>query len=389
MEFAWNPTQQLLKQTARELLGATCDLPTVRRIAETPGRWDPGLWAGLAETGFLGLLVPEEWGGSGGTTVDLAAVLEEVGRALLPGPFLETALVAAALARGGSRAQQERWLPRLAAGELVATVAWLEDAGAYDPAALRTQATGGPDGYRLDGRKCLVPYGDRAGLLLCPARGPDGVGLYLVEAEAEAAEALTAGAEPTLDLTCQLATVTLAAAPAEPLGEPGAGEALLQRVWALAAAGLAAEMTGGAERALELAVDYARERVQFDRPIGSFQAIKHRCADMLMLTENARSAAQYAAWALAADEPGAEVACAVAKAYAGEAYLKTVAGAIQVHGGIGFTWEHPLHLYYRRAHRCAVQYGDANYHYAALAQQLAGDAGVQVPRATSPDRAAN
>jgi alkylation response protein AidB-like acyl-CoA dehydrogenase len=303
--------------------------------------------------------------------VELGIAFEEMGRVLLCAPFFSTVgLAAQALLAAGDDQAKREYLPRIADGSLLATVAVTEEDGRWDLSAVRTSAadsSGEPGAFLLDGTKMFVVDGHIAQVLLVVARTDSGLGLFAVDASAEG---VVRTPLPTLDMTRKLARVELKGVPARPVSGPGDATAALSRALDLALAALTAEQVGGAQRCLDMAVDYAKIRMQFGRPIGSFQAIKHKCAEMLIEVESAKSAAYHAAGSAAAatsDELG--VAAAIAKAYCSEAYFHVAAETIQVHGGIGFTWEHDAHLYFRRAKSSQLFLGDEHYHrerFAAL-----------------------
>jgi alkylation response protein AidB-like acyl-CoA dehydrogenase len=326
---------------------------------------DPALWSRLADTGLLGLAIPEEYGGSGFGWVEMGVVAEETGRALACPALLSSAVLAtAALLYCADEASRKELLPSLAAGSLTATLAFTEDPGSWDP--VRVESSASPDGDRwlLDGHKSYVLDGHTAHLVLVvAATGPDEVGLFAVDSEAPG---LTRDPLPTLDLTRKQARLEFVGTPAQLIGADAANG--LSRAMDVAAAMLAAEQLGGAARALEQAVEYAGVRHQFGRPIGSFQAIKHICADMLVDVEFARSAASHALWAADHDAGELPIATAVAQAYCSDAYVRVAGQNIQVHGGIGFTWEHPAHLYLKRAKSSQLLFGDAVWHRAKLAE---------------------
>ena len=384
MNFAFSPEQEEFRQSLRRFLADKSPAAEVRRLMETDEGYDPQVWKQLADQlGLQGLAIPEEFGGTGATPVELGIAFEEMGRALLCAPFFSTVGLAAQalLAVGDDRAKRE-YLPRIADGSLLATVAVTEEDGRWDLAAVRTSAVadsavpgppaapaaapGGsaaPAAFLIDGTKMFVVDGHVAQLLLVVARNGDGLGLFAVDA-ADAGVVRTL--LPTLDMTRKLARVEFSGVPARLVSGPGDATAALSRALDLALVALTAEQAGGAQRCLDMAVDYAKIRMQFGRPIGSFQAIKHKCAEMLIEVESAKSAAYHAAGSTA-DELG--VAAAIAKAYCSEAFFHVAAETIQVHGGIGFTWEHDAHLYFRRAKSSQLLLGDEHYHrerFAAL-----------------------
>jgi alkylation response protein AidB-like acyl-CoA dehydrogenase len=347
VNFAFSPEQEEFRLSLRRFLADKSPAAEVRRLMETDDGYDPQVWKQLADQlGLQGLAIPEEFGGAGATPVELGIAFEEMGRALLCAPFFSTVGLAAQalLAVGDDQAKRE-YLPRIADGSLLATVAVTEPDGRWDLAAVRTSAVtdsaapGAAPAFRLDGTKMFVVDGHIAQVLLLL---------------------------PTLDMTRKLARVELSGVPARLVSGPGDATDALSRALDLALVALTAEQVGGAQRCLDMAVDYAKIRMQFGRPIGSFQAIKHKCAEMLIEVESAKSAAYHAA----GSSPGElGVAAAIAKAYCSEAYFQVAAETIQVHGGIGFTWEHDAHLYFRRAKSSQLLLGDEHYHrerFAAL-----------------------
>ncbi len=327
------------------------------------------MWAGLGRLGLPGLLVPAGYGGAGCGLPEAGLVLCELGRVLAPVPYLSSAVLAVtALLASGDEAAQADLLPRLASGGLLAAVAVCGPAGRADgtPGPPGVTASGSPGGVTLDGEALYVVDGHVAGVLLVAARDSAGTGLYRVAGDAPG---LSRAVMPAVNTTRALARLGFRAVPARPLGPPGSGTAALARVLDTAVAALAAEAVGGAEQVLDLAVSHAKQRVQFGRPIGSFQAIKHKCADMLVALEGARVALDGALAAAGADgDPG--IAALVAGLQCSAAYTHITAEAIQVLGGIGFTWEHPAHRYFRRARTSAVLFGTEAQHRAALADRL-------------------
>jgi alkylation response protein AidB-like acyl-CoA dehydrogenase len=304
--------------------------------------------------------------------VETAVVLEEMGRAVFPGPYLETVVAARGIEAGGTPAQQARWLPAIAGGDARATVALLDAELDWRPEATRTRAEPAAGGrIRLTGVKQWVPWAHVADVILVPARGPDGLSLFLVE---RGAEGLDVSPVAAMDPGMRWATVRLDAVPVADdarLGAAGGAGAILDDLFRRGAVGAAAMMLGAARRCLDMSVEYAKVREQFGQPIGSFQAIRHRCAEMLLEVENAHAATYYAAWALDADAEDGAIAASVAKAYVSEAARKVCGEAIQVHGGIGFTWEYDLHLYFKRAKALEATWGDADYHRELVVRRLA------------------
>jgi alkylation response protein AidB-like acyl-CoA dehydrogenase len=369
MDFHFTEEQEELRRTVRRFVESKSEEAVVRRLMQTDEGYDPALWKQMAEQlGLQGLIVPAESGGAGLGFVEMSIVLEEMGRALFCAPFFSSAVLGATtVALGGDDAARADLLPAIASGEKIVSVAIAEDGGGWSPADVKTRAAKKGDGWTLDGVKSYVLDGHVADFLVVAARTPEGLGLFQVAGESPG---MKRSLLPTLDLTRKLARIELSATPAHRLGSADASQAV-ERVLLFAAVALAAEQVGGAQRCLEMSTEYAKTRLQFGRPIGSFQAIKHRCADMLVEVEFAKSAAYHAAFT-AAEGPEKELATAarMAKSYCSEAYLHAAAETIQIHGGMGFTWEHPAHLYFKRAKSSAMLFGDPVYHRERLAQEI-------------------
>jgi alkylation response protein AidB-like acyl-CoA dehydrogenase len=330
----------------------------------------------MAELGWMGLIYPEPHGGAGLDMVDLAVVVEEMGRVVMPGPFFSTVLLGgSAVLEGGDDAQKGRYLKAIAAGDLKATLAVLEPSGRWNAAGIEATAVVDSGGYLLSGVKLFVPDAHVADLVMIAARtdrgqGEEGISLFAVDVPKDG---VTITPLKTMDQTRKLCEVKLdqvRVGPEALVGPRGGGWPILKRVIDRAKVALCAEMCGGAERVLEMSVEYAKVRVQFDRPIGSFQAIQHQCANMLLLVESAKSATYYAAWAVANGVPEAPLAAAMAKSYTSDAYRIVAGEGIQIHGGIGFTWEHDMHIYFKRAKGSEVTFGDATYNRELVAQLI-------------------
>ena len=374
MDFAFSEEQEMLRASAREFLAKQCPSSYVRRMMEAEDAWDPAFWARLAEMGWTGLGIPEEYGGVG-TFLDLVVVLEEAGRALLPGPFFSTmGLAVPTLLEAGGEAHKKEVLSAIAAGDARATVALTEPSGRWDADGVTLAASRSGDGWRLDGVKLFVPDAAIADHTIVAARtrgdGEAGVTLFLVSGRPSG---MTVRALKTLDMTRRWYEVRFEGVELPESAVVGAvdqGWAPLRRALDWAAAGLCAEMVGGAQHVLDTSVEYAKTRQQFGKPIGIYQAVSHKLADMLLETESARSATYYAAWAVDADAPDRTLAASMAKAYTSDAYRRAAGNGIQVHGGIGFTWEHDMHLYFKRAKASEVTLGDATYHRELVAQAL-------------------
>ena len=300
--------------------------------------------------------------------VEQVIVLEELGAALYGGPYLASGVLAVtALLASPDEGARRDLLPGIASGEVIATVAFTEDDGSWDPAAARLAAVNTGGSWRLDGHKSFVLDGGAAGLILALAVADGALSLFAVDS---GATGLTLATLPTLDQTRKLARLTFDGVPARLIGSPGDAAAVMDRVLNVAAIALAAEQLGGAQRALDMAVTYAKARHQFGRAIGSFQAIKHRCADLLLEIESLRSAVGYAAAAVAEDSPEIPAVASLTQAYASDVFFHAAAENIQIHGGIGFTWEHDAHLYFKRAKSSELMLGDPSYHRELLAQRI-------------------
>jgi alkylation response protein AidB-like acyl-CoA dehydrogenase len=374
VNFAFSEEQDQLRDAVRRFLEAKSPSSEVRRLMETTEGYDPAVWNQMAnELGLQSIHIPEEFGGQGFTFVELAIVLEEMGRVLLCAPYFSTVVLAAdAIMNAGTKEQQADLLPGIASGETIATLAFTEPNGKWDASGIEMVASGSGDRYTLDGTKMFVIDGHTANLIVVAARtegtsGEAGISFFAVEGDASG---LTRTALSTMDQTRKQARLDFENVSARPLGDPGSAWPALSKTLDQAAVGLANEMVGGAQKVLEMSVEYAKVRVQFGRPIGSFQAIKHKCADMLLEVESGKSAAYYAAWAAAEDNEELPVAASLAKAYCSDAYFHAAAENIQIHGGIGFTWEHDAHLYFKRAKSSEILLGDATYHRELLAQRI-------------------
>jgi alkylation response protein AidB-like acyl-CoA dehydrogenase len=375
MNFGFNEEQELLRSTARKFFDNECSSETVRKLMDSPEGMTPDLWKKLAEQGWLGLIVPDEHGGMGLGIVDLVVLMEEMGRAVVPGPFFSTVLLGGlAILEGGTEAQKKVWLPRLASGDARATLAWMEPTADLGARGITLPATVKGGGHILNGTKLFVQDAHTADVLVVAARtatgktAEEGISLFLVP---KGSAGLTVTLLPTMDQTRKLCEVTLkdvVVGPDALMGQAGSGWAPLARVIDRATVGLCAEMCGGAQKVLDMTVEYAKIRQAFGRPIGSYQGVKHKAADMLVDVENSKSITYYAAWAM--DEGVAEgpLAVSMAKAYVSDAYRRVSGAGIQLHGGIGFTWEHDLHLYFKRAKGSEFTFGDATWHRERVAQ---------------------
>ncbi len=377
MDFAFNEEQEELRAQARAFLADHSSPEDVRRAMESELGWDADLWKRIgSELGWPAVVVPEAYGGLGLTWVELAALMEVMGEALLCAPFFSSVcLGGTALIVAGSEEQKQQHLPGIAEGGTLATLALTEPAGRWDADGVEALARRDGDGFVLSGTKRFVPDGHTADLIVIAARaegsrGEAGISLFCVPGESTGLER---EALPTMDQTRRQAQLELrdVRVPASALmGEEGGGWPELRRTLDLAAVALAAEQVGGAQRCLDLAVAYAKERVQFGRPIGSFQAIKHKCAEMMMAVESARSAAYYASCVAAEDSPELSLAASLAQATCSDACFRCAAECIQIFGGVGFTWEYEPHVYFKRAKSSETLLGDPAYHRERVAQRV-------------------
>ena len=370
MNFDFDEDQEELRQTVRRFLEHSCAEADVRRLMATDLGYDEAVWAQMAgQLGLHGLAIPEEYGGAGFGFVELGIVLEEMGRVLLGAPFFASAVMAAELlmAAGDEQARKD-YLPAIASGETIATVALTESDGQWQESSITLRAVQSGGTWRLSGAKTFVPDGFSAGLILVVARTDDGIGVFAVDGDADG---LVRELLPTMDQTRKQARLDFDSVPARPIGDADDAWPAVSRMLEVAAVGLAAEQVGGAQRALEMAVEYAKLREQFGRPIGSFQAIKHKCASMLVAVESMKSAAYYGLWAVSSGDRELPVVSSIAKVCCSDGYTMVAAENIQIHGGIGFTWEHPAHLYFKRARSSRILLGAPDYHREIIAR-LAG-----------------
>ena len=373
MDFGFSEEQEMLRQSARQFLESECAMTYVRKMMEDDTGYSEEQWRKMAELGWMGLIFPEDVGGSGLNMVDLVVVLEEMGRMVMPGPYYASVILGGmAIDLGGSAAQKKKYLPQIATGALKATLAQVEESGRWDAEGIMLTAKKDSGGFVLSGTKLFVHDAHNADLLVVPARtsgsGSDGITMFLIDTKQPGVKTTLL---KTMDQTRKLCEVTLADVKAGAdavLGTVGGGWSLLDRLVDRAKVAMCAEMCGGAQKVLEMSVEYAKVREQFGRPIGSFQAIQHKCANMMVQVESAKSATYYAAWAVANDVPEAHLAACMAKAYCSDAYRFVSAEGIQIHGGIGFTWEHDMHLYFKRAKGSEVTFGDATWNRELVAQ---------------------
>jgi alkylation response protein AidB-like acyl-CoA dehydrogenase len=377
MNFAFSEEQEMLRDTARRFLEAKSPSEVVRRLMETEEGFDAALWADIAGQGWQAMAIPEEYGGAGFTFMEQAILMEEMGRALFPSPFLSTVVLGADLIlTAGTEDQKQELLPGIATGERTVAIAQVEANGSWGADGITMVAKRDGSDLILDGTKSFVVDGHTADTLIVVVRTDDttdtqnGISLVVVDA---GTVGITRRRLETMDMTRKQAEIVFSnvrVPTSAVLGKEGAGWGALQDTLNRAVVALAFEQVGGAQKCLEMSVQYAKDRVQFGRPIGSFQAIKHKCADMLVDVESAKSAAYYAGWAVTADDAEATIVGPLAKAYCSEAYFHCAAENIQIHGGIGFTWEHDAHLYFKRAKTDELLFGSPAFHRSVLADRL-------------------
>ncbi len=376
MDFGLNDDQEMLARYARDFLTNECPSTFVRAQMDSPTAHDPAFYKKMADLGWMGIAIGEAYGGQGMSYVDLGVLVEEMGRAIVPGPFFATVCLATpVIVEAGTEDQKAKLLGDIAAGQRLATVAYTEPNARLDAAGVQLTATKDGDGYTLNGTKSFVPDAHVADTLIVAARtspagtSMGGVTLFVVDAAAAQITQLK-----TMDMTrrwCDVSLDNVKVGADAVMGEVDGGWAPLETGLRRSMAMICAESVGGAQKVLDMSVEYSKVRVQFGRPIGSFQAVKHKCADMLVDVEMARSAMYYAAWAASDNPEELPLASSVAKAYCGDAYSRVTLTGIQVHGGIGFTWEHDMHLYYKRAKANELFLGDPAHHREAVAGLIA------------------
>ena len=376
MDFELGEEQLMLKTSARDFLESECPKQLVREMMDDAKGYSPDLWKKMADLGWMALVFPEEYDGVGSTFVDLAVLLEEMGRALVPGPFLPTVVLAGRpILSAGTEEQKKQFLPVIASGDMLMTLAFMEPGGSLEASSITMEATPSDGDFVINGTKLFVPDAHIADYILCVTRtkdGPsreDGITLFLVDATSagihtEVLKTMTA------EKLCEVVFRNVVVPRGNMPGELHQGWPIMQRLMQEAAIAECAWMVGGARWVLEASVEYAKERVQFGVPIGSFQAIQHKCADMAVEVEGATSITYYASWAVAEDEPGLPLAASMAKAWCSDSYKHVAAEGIQIHGGFGFTWDHDMHLYLKRAKACEVAFGDGDFHREKVAQLL-------------------
>lgn len=376
MDFDFSKDQVSLRDLAREFLTEQCQTSHVRSMMDDPVGYAPALYRQLADMSLLGLAIPEQYGGSGLGMVEQAIVLEEMGRVAYPGPFFASAVLAAtAVQASGDDAAMARYLPGIATGELTMSLAFLEDGIGWGPDAIQLRAMPHQDGYVLRGTKRFVPFGHAVDVLLVAARTGGGTGASGISLFAVPRDAVGLTVEPNVmfDLNAKMSTLHFkdVTVPAEnTIGAIGGAWPALETTLQRAAVAASAAMLGASRKSLEMAVEYAKVRQQFGQPIGTFQAIKHMLAEMLEQAENAHAATYYAAWAQDANVPDAALAASVAKSTLNEASKRICGDAIQAHGGIGFTWEYDLHLFFKHAKTLEPLYGDTEFHREKVLEEV-------------------
>ena len=356
MQFGLSESQEFLKDSARKFFAGECPSAEMRRLMETDTAYDAALWSKLTDQGYTGIIFPEAYGGVGLGKVELMLLMEEAGRALLPVPFFSTVVLAGSVLDAvGSSAQKRKYLAPICRGEVRATVAILEASASWNLRDVQLSAVSG----KFTGEKFFVSDAAIADFIVVVARN----GVFVVDSKAHG---LKISSMSGMDPTRKLYVVEFSNTPAEEIG----ATTDLPRAFDVATAALAAELVGGMQRTLDVTVEYAKTRKQFGKPIGMFQAVQHQCADMYLETESARSAVYYAGWALEENSPDAATAVSIAKMYASDAGRAVGNRGIQIHGGMGFTWENDLHLYYRRAKASETAFGDATFHRERIASMV-------------------
>jgi alkylation response protein AidB-like acyl-CoA dehydrogenase len=367
MEFGLSESQEFLKDSARKFFAGECPSAEMRRLIETDTAYDATLWSKITEQGYTGIIFPEAFGGSSLGKVELMLLMEEAGRALLPGPFFSTVVLAGSvLEAAGNHAHKEKYISAICRGEVRATVAFVEASASWNPQDVQLSVTNG----KLNGEKFFVSDAAIADFIVVVARN----GVFVVDSKARG---LRISPMSGMDLTRKLYGVEFSNTPAEQIGST----TNLPRAFDIATAALAAELVGGMQRILDITVEYAKTRKQFGKPIGMFQAVQHQCADMYLETESSRSAVYSAGWALEEDSPDAATAVSIAKMYASDAARTVGNRGIQIHGGMGFTWENDVHLYYRRAKASETAFGDATFHRERIARLVIDEGAVSAKHA--------
>jgi alkylation response protein AidB-like acyl-CoA dehydrogenase len=375
MNLALSETQEMIRKSARDFLSSKCPKTLVREMEQDDQGYSPVLWQQMAELGWMGLVFPEKYGGAGMSFLDIAMLLEEMGRACLPSPFFSTVVLGGLpILDLGSEKQKEEYLPKISNGEIVLTLALTEPSARYDASSITVKATANGNDYIISGTKLFIPDAHIADYMLCVARtseqikAEDGITIFIVDTKNPgiSCKVLDTIAK---DKLCEVVFDQVRVPKENILGQLDRGWSELRKTIERASVAKCCEMVGGAHQVLEMTVTYAKERVQFGRPIGSFQAIQHHCADMMIYVDGSRLITYRAAWMLSQGIPCTKEV-AVAKAWTGEAYRKVIFLGHQVHGGIGFTLDYDLQLYFRRAKAAEVTFGDANFYSDIVADEM-------------------
>jgi alkylation response protein AidB-like acyl-CoA dehydrogenase len=375
MDLGLNEEQEMLKTSARDFLQKECPKQLVKQLDESDTGYSPELWRKMAELGWMGLVFPEKYGGSDGSFLDLVVLLETMGYNILPGPFFSTVVLCGlTILASGTEEQKREHLPKIANGEMILALALTEPSAGYDAASIKTKATAHNDEYIINGTKLFVLDANVADFILCVARTKetknpeDGITIFLVDAKSPG---IKCALLKTLarDKQCEIVFDNVTVPKSNILGKLNKGWPIVKDTLQKATAAKCAEMVGGAQAALEMTVSYAKERVQFNRPIGSFQAIQHYCANMVTDVDGSRFITYKAAWELSEGLPATRDV-AIAKAWTSEAYGRVTLLAQQIFGAIGFTMDHDIHLYYRRAKAGEIMFGDGDFQRAIVASEL-------------------
>ena len=374
MDFSLNEEQEILRNMARNFLTKECPKSFVKEMNNDERGYSPLLWRKMAELGWMGFVFPEKYGGMEGSFLDLTVLMEEMGRACLPGPFFSTVILGGiSLLEGGNEKQKERFLPKIAKGEIILTLAVTEVSGNYEPEGIETRSVKTEEGYTIDGTKLFVPDAHIADYILVAARteegkGNNGIALFIIDTKSPG---ITVTPLKTIsgDKQCEVRFEGVKIKEDALIGGLNNGWSIIQKVWPKIVVARCAEMVGGAQEALGMTINYAKEREQFGSPIGTLQAVQHYCADMVADVDGCRYITYQAAWMLSCGL-SCDKEVAMAKAWCSDAFRRVTAKGHQIHGAIGFTEEHDLHLYYKKAKTWELFYGDSNFHRETVAQQM-------------------